>query len=269
MRFRYTTEHLAFLSDGYKFMTGRQLTEAFNFAFGLQMSHTAIKSALKNHKITSGRKAGYPVGYRRMFTKEQEEFIRWAYRQMTLTKVTKALNDRFDGNWTVQQLKTYCNNHKIHSGRDGCFQKGLAPWNKGTHFCAGGRSAETRFQPGQMPVTTLPVGAEVVDHDGYRKVKVSEGGKPGESRFNWKYVHVLEWEKHHGPVPDGHAVCFRDGDKSNCDIDNLVLLTRAELCYLNKSGLQMAELPPELRRTARLLARVKTRTAAHDRKTRQ
>ena len=34
-------------------------------------------------------------------------------------------------------------------GTETRFPKGLVPWNKGTHFVAGGRSAETRFRPGE------------------------------------------------------------------------------------------------------------------------
>jgi hypothetical protein len=37
-------------------------------------------------------------------------------------------------------------------------------------------------------------------------------------------AHVLEWERHHGPVPDGYEVHHKDLDKQNNDISNLELV---------------------------------------------
>ena len=41
-------------------------------------------------------------------------------------------------------------------------------------------------------------------------------------------VHVLEWEKHNGPKPDGHEIHHRDENKTNWSIDNLELLTNQD-----------------------------------------
>ena len=40
-----------------------------------------------------------------------------------------------------------------------------------------------------------------------------------------KKVHVLEWEKHNGPKPEGHDIHHRDENKANWSIENLELLT--------------------------------------------
>lgn len=113
------------------------------------------------------------------------------------------------------------------------FPEGHVPWNKGKSYSAGGRSAETRFKPGHRPQTWVPVGTEALDKDGYRKRKVRDDAPPGWSRRNWKYVHVLLWEEHHGPVPPGHAVIFINGDKTDIRIDNLALASRADLMRKN------------------------------------
>ena len=42
------------------------------------------------------------------------------------------------------------------------------------------------------------------------------------------YLHHVVWEQHHGPIPPGHKLAFRDGDHTNCDISNLELLTNSE-----------------------------------------
>lgn len=105
------------------------------------------------------------------------------------------------------------------------FKKGHVSWNKGTHFKAGGRSPETRFEKGHKPSTWKPVGTEVV-RDGYLTRKISDHGNP--SRRDWKAVHVIVWEKHRGPVPPDHVVIFRDGNKNNRRLSNLKLLSRRQ-----------------------------------------
>jgi hypothetical protein len=116
-------------------------------------------------------------------------------------------------------------------GRATEFKPGHATWNKGTNFVAGGRSAETRFKPGNRPPTWQPVGTEVVDPAGYRKRKVADDRQP--ARRNWVFCHVALWEAHHGAVPGNHAVVFRDGDKAHIAIDNLECVDRRELMRRN------------------------------------
>ena len=128
------------------------------------------------------------------------------------------------------------------------FQRGQQSWNKGVHYTAGGRSAETRFKPGSRPKTWVPVGTEVVDQGGYRKRKVRDDAPKGFSRYNWKFVHVLVWEEAHGPVPKGHAVVFRDGNREHIALDNLELVTRRALMGRNS----VHNLPKELAQVVQL-----------------
>lgn len=130
------------------------------------------------------------------------------------------------------------------------FQKGLVPWNKGLHVVAGGRSAETRFKPGQRPHTWKPIGSERVV-DGYLQRKVTESGYPPR---DWVPVHVLLWREHHGDVPEGHAVRFKNGNKADIRIDNLELLSRAQLLALNSFH---NNYPPELKQLVHLKAAIK------------
>jgi hypothetical protein len=123
-----------------------------------------------------------------------------------------------------------------HVGARFRFQKGHVPANKGTRrpgYSVGrGRMQETQFKKGAPPHTWVPVGTEVCDADGYRKRKVSND-RTRPSRFNWRFVHVLVWEAAHGPVPAGHAIVFRNGDKADIREDNLECLTRRELMARN------------------------------------
>lgn len=111
------------------------------------------------------------------------------------------------------------------AGKAHRFTKGLTPWNKGRRWVAGGRSAETRFKPGHKPQTWVPIGTERVTKDGVRERKVAD---TRDKKTDWRPVHVLLWEEHNGPVPDGYFVVFSNRDQSDIRIDNLLLVDRAE-----------------------------------------
>ncbi len=108
--------------------------------------------------------------------------------------------------------------------RRGCFEKGQKPWNKGIPFNPSG-SEKGRFKPGQKPHTWQPVGSERVTKEGYLQRKMTDTGYPP---HDWVEVQRIVWEEHFGPIPDGHVVLFKDGDKRNFDPANLELITRAE-----------------------------------------
>jgi len=118
----------------------------------------------------------------------------------------------------------------VKSHNAGCFKPGLVPWNKGTRYIAGGRSAETRFQPGDKPHTWNPVGHERVSKEGYLLRKVTDTGV---TRRDYRPVHHLVWQEAGREIPPGHALVFRDGDKRNFALGNLELVTRADLMRRN------------------------------------
>ena len=122
------------------------------------------------------------------------------------------------------------------------FVKGQEPANKGMRqedfMSREGieRSSRTRFKPGQLPHNTKPIGYERLDDNGYVYIKVSM-----EQKMVLKHRYV--WEQHNGAVPDGYCICFRDGNRQNCDISNLYLLSREE-----NARRRTAEETPEARR---------------------
>lgn len=143
-----------------------------------------------------------------------------------------------------------------HGGRPYRFKPGIVPWNKGSSYVAGGRSAETRFKPGMKPHTWVPIGS-------YRVVNNKNGGPelqqkvnddPGPTCVRWKPVARLVWEAAHGPVPDGHIVVFKPGRRSTkpeeVTLDAIELITRQQLMKRNT----IHNLPPEFAEVARLKA---------------
>lgn len=112
----------------------------------------------------------------------------------------------------------------------GQFKPGQTPWNKGIRYDSGGRSAETRFKPGAKPHTWNPVGHERVSNEGYLQRKITDTGV---TRKDYVAVHHLVWKEAGRTIPPGHALTFRDGDKRNFALENLELLSRADLMRRN------------------------------------
>ena len=105
------------------------------------------------------------------------------------------------------------------------FAKGQSPANKGKRIdefmSEGGirRSSRTRFKAGHRPHNQRDIGTERVHSDGYVYLRIASGCVP-------KHRHV--WEQANGAVPEGYVVAFRDGNRQNCDLTNLYLLSRAD-----------------------------------------
>jgi hypothetical protein len=112
----------------------------------------------------------------------------------------------------------------------GRFLPGHATWNKGIPFRSGGRSVETQFRPGNRPHTWHPVGHERITDEGYHQRKLTDTGV---TRRDYVNVHWIVWRAAGRDIPPGMALVFRDGDKANMALDNLELVTRAELMRRN------------------------------------
>ena len=254
MRYKYTDEMVKFMAAGFKKWGIPELTERFNKKFGTDKKPSQIKAAMSNRKIRCGRKTNEITrGEYRIFTKEQAEFIKRGYKKWTIERVTEEFNKRFGDNKTVSQIRGFTRNHGILSGRTGCFEKGLIPHNKGVKgWQPGGRAQEGRFKKGNVPMQHRPVGSERVDSKGgFIMIKVAEPRK-------WRAKHVVEWEKHNGPVPKGHCVTFKDNNPLNWQVDNLMLATRAQMAVMNRFKLYLA--PAELKDAAKTCAELIMKT---------
>lgn len=113
------------------------------------------------------------------------------------------------------------------------FRPGMTPWNKGKKGLMLGSPA-TWFKPGQRSGRAhhlwQPIGANRTSKEGYLQRKISDTGC---TRRDYVPVHHLVWRLHGGTIPRGYALCFRDGDKRNLDINNLELVSRADLMRRN------------------------------------
>jgi hypothetical protein len=192
----------------------------------------------------------------RIFTPEQIRFLQDNYAGKSAAAMTEMFNLAFQTAITLQQIRTAVHNRGINSGRTGRFEKGLTPWNRDKKGYIGANP--TSFVKGNRPANWQPLGTERIDSkDGFILVKIAERNPYTGAPTRYKHKHVHVWETLHGPVPKGHVVAFRDGIKINCEPDNLMLLTRAELLVLNQHGYK--DVPPELQPAVLALVKVEAK----------
>ena len=212
--------------------------QGYDEKYGIVFTQEMIKGAKVRYKIRSGTPSGIPKGTASdLFPVHIRDYILENYKGVGPKNMANALNEKFGTSYTHQQLKTYYRNHSLNSGLDGRFPKGGIPANKGKKMspeqyekCKG-----TMFKKGNIPFNHMEVGAITHTTEGYLVKKISEEGT---QRERWEFVHRATWEKHYGPIPEDKMVSFLDGDKDNCDIDNLVLIDNTENLELNRSKLR-------------------------------
>lgn len=175
-----------------------------------------------------------------MNRKYNTEHIKWLNDNIQgchFKELTDKFNERFGMSLKVSTMISLTDRNGLHNGID-ChfnkgheptqFRKGMSPWNKGKKGTGGWEP--TQFKKGNRPVNYRPVGSERVTVDGYTEVKVTDPNK-------WRLKHQVVWEAVNGPMPKGHGVIFGDGDRSNFDINNLILVSQRQLLSLNRNGL--------------------------------
>lgn len=261
-RKKYTDRQIKFLRSGYLVLNTRDLMLAFNEQFGTSKTELQIKSTLQNHRIRCGRKPGDRLIVRwRLYTEEQVQFIRENYTGRSVAEMTKLFNKHFKTTRTRQQTKTLISNRGITSGRTGHFLAGNKPWNYGTKGQGLTWANSKSFKKGNVPPNRKLLWSErVCSKDGFILMKVPETDPYTGFSTRYKHKQVYVWEQEHGPVPRGMVVAFIDGDRSNCEPENLMLISRAELLNLNRHGYK--DMPDELKPHVLALSKLQVKTRA-------
>ncbi|MCH5315747.1 MAG: HNH endonuclease [Eubacterium sp.] len=249
----YTPEMQQFIADNVFGTPIKNLTDMVNKKFGTNFTVTAIKSYCSNHKLKNGRPKRACPQHLRLLTEEQAEFVSVYHKGIGPKEMSKTLNDKFGTSFTPQQIKGYYHNHHLNSGVTGYYEKGHEPMNKGrrqTEYMTAEaieRTKATRFCAGHIPQNHREVGSERVDVDGYVYVKVEDPNK-------WKLKHRLVWEQANGEIPEGMIVRFLDGNKLNCSLENLILITKAEHIEITRRDLHSDD--PEISKVGVNIAKV-------------
>jgi len=179
---------------------------------------------------------------------------------MSLRDLTQAFNARFGTTRSEGHIGSFLRNHAIRSGRTGRFERGCAAWNLGKKGFMGANV--TSFQTGHMPHNKKLLWSERVSRDGYVEISVPERDPHTGAPTRYRHKHIWVWEAERGPVPKGSVVIFKDADRLNFAMDNLLLVKRAELLVLNLHNYREAhkELKPSVLALARLEAKAGIRT---------
>lgn len=246
---RYPKKVNDFIAKNVEGLTTKELAELVNIKFSTDFTESKMKSYKANHKLKSGTPGGWTSGKAsKAFPEEVKTFIYDKYKGVGPTEMTDILNNTFQKDYKVSQLKSYYANHDLNSGISGHFNKGHVPQNKGVKGYHSPGSEKGWFKKGSVPHNNLAVGTELFKDDGYMWVKISEPNV-------WRQKHILIWEAANGPIPKGHLLTFLDVDKSNIVLDNLALITMAESLALTRSNLRSVN--AEFTKTGILIARLK------------
>lgn len=187
------------------------------------------------------------------YSPEMLAFLKAGFREMDAATLTAAFNAHFHQNRSEGAIKGTCFRHGFKAGRTGHFVKGQEPWNTGTKGVMKRNSGT--FSKGIVPATTQPMWHErICSKDGFILMKVPERNPYTGAETRYKHKHVWLWEQENGPVPEGHCVRFKDGNKRNFDPGNLVLISRGVNGTLNKRG--YGRLPQQYRDTAIVVAKI-------------
>jgi len=139
--------------------------------------------------------------YQKKWTPEIKEYAEKNYKNVLSRELMTMINARFETNFTISSVKHFL------------YYFGLRKGNKNNFY---------------------PVGSERIDSKGYKVIKIAMRGQKGTL---WKEKHRLIWEQAHGAIPKGHVICFLDGNRQNCALENLAMLTRREVVKMNQLDL--------------------------------
>lgn len=223
-----TTKELTFLIN----------QQGFDKKYGMVFTESIIKGAKSRYGFRSGTPVGNPKGYSSKYPEGMAAYVESIAQGKSTAELVEAVNRKYgEGTIGIRQMKAYKKNHGINTGLTGQFEPGHIPVNKGKKMSAEvyAKTASTMFKKGNIPANHMEVGEYTHTTDGYLIQKVKETGTQWE-RF--EMVHRRVWEEHNGPIPEGKMVSFLDGDKDNCDIENLILIDNAENLEMNRSKLR-------------------------------
>lgn len=179
------------------------------------------------------------------YTPEQIEAIRTRYPHERTNNIARDLGLTVNNVYQRAAALGLCKTPEYLASPDACrlkrdsscgelyrYTKGHIPANKGTRRpgWSAGRMVDTQFKKGQKPHSWRPIGTERLSKEGYLQVKLRETGV---SRHDYVAVHQLVWELHRGAIPAKHHVAFKDGDKTNITIENLELVSFADMMKRN------------------------------------
>ena len=183
-----------------------------------------------------------------VYTPEIKQFIADNVKGVKNKDLAAMVNEKFGTNITEAAICSYKCHNGLKSGLDfkrkkgdppnrTSFKKGQVSYNKGKKGLRIPGSEKGWFKKGDRPKNWTPVGTERVRSCGYVWVKVAEPNK-------WRQKQILVWEAAYGPIPKGHKIIYKDKNRQNVTIENMMLVTDAQMAILHGRGMYTEQ--PEL-----------------------
>ena len=145
-----------------------------------------------------------------IYSKEERSWLISQDPSLSYKEIAKIFNEKFNQDVDWYSIRRFYLKHTNirRTGQKGYFQKGHDP-----------------YYP-----TKVPIGTERKQGD-YIFIKVRDDvpenfTKNQIAHYQWKKKSHYIWEQHHEPVKEGEILIHLDRDLSNCNIENLYLVTR-------------------------------------------
>jgi hypothetical protein len=228
MKRYWTEEKINYLKSIVSGKPLEDITKLYNEHFNADLSKSRIKTAMSNYHLKSGYK--YDGHKALLFTTEQIKWLTENRIGFNFDVTTEKMNKRFGTNYKVSQVRGWCHAHHLPNGMDMKFPKGHVSFNKGRKGFYAPGCEKGWFKKGHRPYNSVCVDTEVINDDGYIKVKIAEPNK-------WELKHRLVWQKKYGKIPKDSCLIFLNGNRKDCRIENLMLIKRSILAVLNNEKL--------------------------------
>ena len=162
-----------------------------------------------------------------LLTDEQAEKMIEIIPGRSSLEVSRIMREQYGVEISTSQVRGWKKNHKTPSGFDTRFRPGHPSETKGKNWNEfltpeqQERLKQTQFKKGHIPQNRREIGNIKERSDGYLWIKIQDGHQ----NANWVQYHRWVYEQEHGPIPEGFRVYFLDGDRRNCRIENLELVS--------------------------------------------
>ena len=262
--YRYPEEVHEFVRQHCTMYRDRELAEKCNQACGTNFTDRTMKCFRHNHGYKNGMKQWTKEDYwkhQKKWPPGMYEYIRDNSWGVSSKDMAERVHEKFGVEMSPKNMKQFRQRHGIKSGVTGWYQKENVPGNKGkklAEYVGEERAAEiqerispTQFKKGERPKNEVPVGTISIV-DGRKLIKVQMTGTLWE---RWMHYQRYVWEQNNGPVPEGMCVKFKDNNPLNCDISNLMLVTKGEIAQLAQKQWNFKD--PDLTETAVNIIRLK------------
>ena len=236
-------EYLKQIADG---NTNDDIARLMMDRFKIEFSTYQVAKYKARYSVKSGpsRKPR-----KRVLTDEEFEWLKARCHGKHYSELALMLKEEFGKEVTAYQLSNFFRKRKVSTGITGKIEKGSVGLNKGKKLSPlqYEKRTSTMFKKGQQANVKLSVGDERMRGDGYLWIKVEEPNK-------WKQKHIALWEQEYGSVPKGMCVSFLDGDRTNCTIENLVLMSRGERAIMTR--MKLGSKDPDLAKVGFMVSKI-------------